>query len=341
MRKHTLVAGAIVITMLAAGCTSSPSLLHQRGTAIWIMDEAGGQAKFLVNGTMPKWIWGTATHFAYFVQKKPSVGVHDRGILYVAQWDGTSHSILGTPVAVTDDEAGEHFAWSRDGQWLAFESYRDGNWEIYKVRRDGTSLTNLTKSPQSADTEPAWTHAGEANGKLAFVSNRTGHRDVLVFDENGQGLVNLTAAIPGNSGTPDGGDDWGPVWASNADQIAFVGTHEKMGNFMPQIYVISSTKPASLGLVSELNGGSYDMPAWYGSESVFYTSIGTGAPQVFRSDMTTGKREVVASLGIEGARYFVGGRYLLVGTSKGIQAIEWHVPGTVHLIGPGFNPDSW
>lgn len=57
--------------------------------------------------------------------------------------------------------------------------------------------------------------------------------------------------------------------------------------------------------------------------------------------MKTSKREVVASLGIEGAQYFVGGRYLLVGTSKGIQAIEWNIPGTVHLIGPGINPDSW
>jgi len=343
MSKYTFTAGMIVLIMFCAGCATTfpPTLLHERTSTIWIMDESGNRAKSIVAGTMPKWIWGTKTHFAYFVQAKPSVATHRRGILYVIEWDGTNQSIVGKPVAVTDSEAGEHFAWSRDGQWLVFESYRDGNWEIYKVRRDGSALTNLTNSPLSQDTEAAWTHAGESNGKIAFVSNRTGNRDIYVMDENGQGLLNLTGNIPGLNGAPDKGDDWGPVWASNADQIAFIGTHEAWGNFSPQIYVTAVSQPGSLLAISDQNAGSFWMPAWEGSESLFYTTVGSGSPQVLRRDMKTGKREVLANLGIAGDQYAVNARFLFIGTSQGIQAVEWHLPGTVYPVGPGLNPNSW
>jgi hypothetical protein len=83
------------------------------------------------------------------------------------------------------------------------------------------------------------------------------------------------------------------------------------------------------------------MPAWEGSESVFYTTIGSGSPKVLRRDMKTGKREVLANLGIAGDQYAVNARFLFIGTLQGIQAIEWHLPGTVHPVGPGLNPNGW
>jgi hypothetical protein len=48
---------------------------------IWIMDDSGNHAKSIVAGAMPKWIWGTKTHFAYFAQAKPDVLSYRRGIL--------------------------------------------------------------------------------------------------------------------------------------------------------------------------------------------------------------------------------------------------------------------
>jgi Tol biopolymer transport system component len=287
MKKYLAVSAVVALAFALIGCnqTIPPTLLHERGSTIWIMDDTGGRAKSIINGSMPKWIRGTKTAFAYFVEKRPSVSTHRRGILYVADWDNGNQVIAGNPVAVTYSDAGVHFGWSCDGQWLVFESYRDGNWEIYKVRRYGTNLTNLTNNP-AEDTGPAWTNAGEQNGKIAFVSKRTGDKDIYVMDENGQGLANLTDFICGMSGQLDKGDDWGPVWASDADHIAFVGTHQAWGNFSPQIYLTMVSQPHSLLTVSNPSLGSYSMPLWEGSEALFYTSY---TPQVFRS-IPTAKR---------------------------------------------------
>ena len=46
--------------------------------------------------------------------------------------------------------------WSPDGQWIVFESERDGNSEVYIVPARGGLMANLTQSPKSSDSAPAW-----------------------------------------------------------------------------------------------------------------------------------------------------------------------------------------
>lgn len=69
MGKYSLIIGMTALIFLCTGCNNPPTLLHERGSMIWIMDDAGNRAKSIVPGSMPKWIWGTKTHFAYFLQK--------------------------------------------------------------------------------------------------------------------------------------------------------------------------------------------------------------------------------------------------------------------------------
>lgn len=47
-------------------------------------------------------------------------------------------------------------AWSPDGKRIAFTSDRTGDEEIWRVRSDGTGAINLTNSPHSDETQPAW-----------------------------------------------------------------------------------------------------------------------------------------------------------------------------------------
>jgi len=302
------------------------------------MDDVGKRAKSIVPGTMPKWISGTATHFAYFVEKQPSINNRTRGVIHVAEWNSANQSLVGNPLPVTDSAAGEHFAWSQDGQWLVFESYRDNNWEICKVRRNGKDFANLTKNPAADETDPDWAHGGTK--KIAFVLDKGGNRDVCVFDENGQGFVNLTINVPGLDAKPDNGDDWGPVWASDGDLIAFVGTHQAWGNYIPQIYVTSIATLGSLIVVTKPSEGVFEMPMWEGSQSLFYTTY--GGSQILRYDLTTRKNEVVAALAIAGQQYAIDPKFLFVGTQSGdIRAVEWNRPGTIYTVGPGGNPASW
>lgn len=339
-----LALGTLLATIIVlAGCSTKPSLLHERastgssGNEIWVMDEVGKNAKFITKGSFPQWIWGGRTHFAYWMLDKscdPNSFNHC-GTLYVAEWDHKKQSMVGNPKAITGADSGQHFAWSRDGRWIVFESFRDGNWEIYKVRRDGTEAVNLTKN-LSQDLQPDWTHNGSQNGKIAFVSNRTGHKDILVMNQNGGNVVNLTKDIPDMNNKPDGGNDWQPRWATNADSIAFLGTHQAWGNFSPNIYLTHVSSPGSLAVVSNLTGAK-ELLGWEGSESLFYAS----SKGVHRFDMKSNKENMITSqYNLAGDQYAIGAQFIFAGTNKGIKAIEWHYINRVHDVGPGINPDN-
>ncbi len=332
----------IATLFMLSACTTMPSLLHQRGSGsgpagaeIWIMDDAGTQAKLITSGSLPQWIWGGRTHIAYLRTQNPCDPNFAKicGTLYVAQWDHANQSMVGQPTAVTGPDSGEHFAWSRDGQWIVFESFRDGNWEIYKVRRDGSVATNLTTNT-SRDIQPAWTHNGAQNGKIAFVSNRTGNNDILVMHENGEAVVNLTKDIPDFNNQPDGGDDWRPMWASNADSIAFIGTHKAWGNYTPMIYLTRLSQPGSIIAVSG-TAASNKLLGWEGSESIFYSANG-----IYRYDVKTKLSNLItAQYSATGEQFAINPKFLYIGTNNGIKAIEWHLTNKVSDVGFGINPD--
>jgi hypothetical protein len=334
---------SIAVLLILTGCSFPPSLLHQRastgtpGDEIWIMDDAGKNAKFITKGTVPQWIWGGRTYFAFLRRGKPCDPNWATicGTLYVAEWNGTKQAMIGNPKAITGPDSGENFAWSRDGQWLVFESVRDGNWEIYKIRRDGTGATNLTKNP-ARDIQPDWTHNGAQNGKIAFVSDRTGNRDIFVMDDNGGNLADLTKDIPDMNNNPDDGDDWRPKWATNADSIAFVGTHRAWGNSTPMIYLTTVSVPGSLAVVSDLTVGGNKLLGWEGSQNIFFAS----SKGITKYDVKTGKRDVLtAQYAAIGNQHAIGARFLYLGTNNGIKAVEWSFNNKVHDVGPGFNPD--
>jgi hypothetical protein len=328
---------ATAIALAVAGCPpGKPNLLHQRGASVWIMDGAGKNAKSIAPGTTPRWIWAGRTHFAYFVPAPP-VGAQSVGTLHVVTWDDAKQSVV-SDVAVTDATAGDHFAWSRDGLWLVFESYRDGNWEIYKVRRDGSQLTNLTKAPAAKDREPAWARPGPVNGKIAFVSDRDASRDLFVMDENGGGLANLTAAIPGLDGKPDGGDDFAPTWASDGDRIAFVGTHQAWSNYLPQVYLTTVSQPGSLAVLSDTAAGAHLAPTWVDTNTLLYLGAYSGG-KLWRHELKTGTRTAIAgNVGGGAGQCTADAVELFVGTPQGqIEAVQWHT-GQKRLVGPGFNP---
>ena len=47
-----------------------------------------------------------------------------------------------------------HF--SRDADWLLFESDRTGNWEIFKLHIQSGEVIQLTDDPTYVSTRPRW-----------------------------------------------------------------------------------------------------------------------------------------------------------------------------------------
>lgn len=93
-------------------------------------------------------------------------------------------------------------------------------WCIWTMRDNGTDPVRLTEGT-SEDTMPAWSPDGQ---QLAFVSNRSGNRDVWVMHADGTHLSNIT-----NSPA----DEWNPAWSPDGMDIAFASYRD--GNW--EIYI--------------------------------------------------------------------------------------------------------
>lgn len=112
-------------------------------------------------------------------------------------------------------------AWSPDGFTLIFRGNNCGAGpaDLYSTQWNHGRYTNLTNTPGSDEADPTWSPIGN---KIAFVSDRTGNREVFTANANGSGPQNisntsadestprfspngkkLAYVAPGNAGKPD------------------------------------------------------------------------------------------------------------------------------------------
>ena len=107
------------------------------------------------------------------------------GDIFVVNPDGTNLTNLTQTKSPNDSTP----RFSPDGRTIVFESHTGGpgQREIHLVNAGGRRHVNLTRST-AQDREPAWTQ----DGRILFVSNRDGNRDVYVMTATGAGVINLT-----------------------------------------------------------------------------------------------------------------------------------------------------
>lgn len=122
--------------------------------------------------------------------------------------------------------------WSRDGQWIAFESNRAGQNDVYVMDQHGNNLRRLTNSP-AYDGMPAWSPDG---ARLAFISNRSGDYRIHIMNADGSNVsppINTTSLSANPQWSPDGtliaydGDDDGDGW-SDLMLINSDGTNQRV-----------------------------------------------------------------------------------------------------------------
>ena len=99
---------------------------------------------------------------------------------------------------------------------IAFAMFKDSqreNADIYTICPDGGGLVRLTNHP-AADEAPAWSPDGV---RLAFVSTRSGTRQIYVMNADGSNPVQVSFDK----------SNWLPKWLPVGKRIAFLTTDEK------------------------------------------------------------------------------------------------------------------
>lgn len=118
---------------------------------------------------------------------------------------------------------------------------------------------------------PALAQGAVSNGKIAFVSNRSGNADIWIMDADGGNQTNLTSAP---------GTDSDPQWSPDGSKIAF--SSDRIGN--PQIYTMNSDGSGLHKLTSNFATRTEMEPTWspdgqriaFSSNGLFGNASGIG-----------------------------------------------------------------
>lgn len=158
-------------------------LLYETGvfpaSAINVAPAAGGPARVVSNVPgMSFWArWSPDGRRIAFITldrgSNPPATMRMR--LHVVNADGSGLAVVGDSTLRPETPA-----WSRDGQWIAFQMRRDDNYDVYVIRPDGSGLRRLTTEP-STDETPDWL----ADGRIVFQSDRRGAMELWTMHADG------------------------------------------------------------------------------------------------------------------------------------------------------------
>ncbi|HEY7256152.1 MAG TPA: hypothetical protein VH476_05660, partial [Solirubrobacterales bacterium] len=153
------------------------------------------------------------------------VNLNDVGI-YLMNADGSNeHMLIDDPEVIETDPA-----FTPDGGAVLFSGEPTiSNPDVYRVAVGGGTPVDLTNNG-AIDRNP---DACATNGKIAFVSSRTGDNDIYVMDANGANQTDLTEV--------SGSQEIEPSWSPDCSHIAYISS-QNAGNY--EVYVM------------EANGGS-------------------------------------------------------------------------------------
>lgn len=187
------------------------------------------------------------------------------GLIHHARADGTPQEVLLAQVNLA--VCATQPVWSPDEATLLFRGNNCGTGpsDIYVTYWNHGRYTNLTNTPTADEADPTWSVIGN---KMAFVSDRTGNREVFVAKADGTSPQNIS-----NSAA----DDAAPSFSPNGKKLAYVAP----GNAgKPDVFVRSLT---SGGPVNVTNNAATDTSPSFSADGrkVVFASDRGGDADVF------------------------------------------------------------
>jgi Tol biopolymer transport system component len=211
---------------------------------IWTMKQNGTQQKQL-------------THFGGFVTFPDfspdgsriafdgNVGNGQNDQIYLTdRATGTLAQQLTSCPAEHPDCFSDYPVWSPDGTKIAFV-HADGfdadgnnvNEQVWVMNSNGSNQHPLTTGADPKDQVPDWSPDGS---KIVFASGQFGSQGIWTMNADGSQQHQLTGCASSDPAPCAAGDDWGPVWAPDGRQIAFLRDLTVVGTRDRPVYVMNT-----------------------------------------------------------------------------------------------------
>ena len=191
-----------------------------------------------------------------------------------------------------------HPAVSRDGRRLAY-SQREIRQNVWRVElAGGSSAAGPPRQLIPSTREDGWPQYSPDGRRIAFLSDRSGVRQIYISDAGGSNLVQLTSLA-------DGVERPYPGWSPDGRRIVFAARVE--GN--TDLYVVDVQGGAPRRLTREASAEYH--PQWSrDGKSIYFASDRTGAPQIWKMPASGGEAVQLTEHGGEGPFESPDGRHL-------------------------------
>ena len=187
---------------------------------------------------------------------------------------------------------------SRDGRRLAY-SQRQVRQNVWRAElAGGSGAAGRPRQLIPSTREDGWPQYSPDGGRVAFLSDRSGVRQIYLCDAGGSNLVQLTS-LAGGVERPY------PGWSPDGRTIVFAA--RAAGN--TDLYVVDVQGGAPRRLTSEASAEYH--PQWSrDGKWIYLASDRTGSPQIWKMPASGGDAVQVTEHGGEGPFESPDGRYL-------------------------------
>lgn len=135
-------------------------------------------------------------------------------------------------------------AWSPDGKMIAFihadDFDADGNpvdEQVWVMDANGSNPHALTTDPARKDELPEWSPDGS---HIAYASGSDGSEGIWLMDPDGSKQHQISGCAPADVAPCAAGSDFGPVWAPDGSQIAFLRDFAALGQTDRPVWVMNA-----------------------------------------------------------------------------------------------------
>jgi Tol biopolymer transport system component len=241
-------------------------------------------------------------------------------------------AIGGMPerLPITSDDA-DTLSVSRSGDRLVYQRhlFDDNIWRVGLSdpgRKPGTPVPFIS-SPKP-DDHPAVSPDGK---RIAFVSERTGAREIWMCDADGSNSVQLTSLGTQNLGMPR--------WSPDGENIGFITVDGRYQH----IYVVSPNGGKPRRLTAE-SAGREAVPNWSrDGKWLYFSSDRTGRYEIWRMPSKGGEAVQITSHEGLGEEESPDGRFLYYGKGWPVEISVWRIPvngGEEVKVLDSVNPDG-